>query len=49
MPRWRREDRINLDQMRKERVEKLCGEMKREGIGTCLCLDPSKEKYCHCA
>ncbi len=27
MPQWRWEDRINLDRMRKERVEKLCGEM----------------------
>lgn len=45
MPQWRWEDRINLDRMRKERVEKLRDEMKKNGIGTFLCFDPPNVKY----
>jgi Xaa-Pro aminopeptidase len=45
MPQWRWEDRINLDRLRKERVEKLREEMKRNGIGTYLCFDPPNVKY----
>lgn len=45
MPQFRWEDRINLDRMRKERVEKVRAQMKKEGIGTFLCFDPPNMKY----
>ncbi len=45
MPQWRREDRINFERMRKERVERLREEMKKNGIGTFLCFDPPNIKY----
>lgn len=45
MPQWRWEDRIQLDRMRKERVEKLREEMKKNGIGTFLCFDPPNIRY----
>ena len=45
MPQWRWEDRINVDRLRKERVEKLREEMKKNGIGTYLCFDAPNIKY----
>jgi len=45
MPQWRWEDRINLDRMRKERIEKLRKEMEKEGIGTFICFDPPNVRY----
>ncbi len=45
MPQFRWEDRINLDRMRTERVEKVRAEMKKQGVGTILCFDKPNMQY----
>ncbi len=41
--RW--EDKINLERMRRERVEKAREQMKKDGIGAYLCFGQGNIKY----
>jgi Xaa-Pro aminopeptidase len=45
MPQFRWEDRIDLARMRKERIEKLREEMKKDGIGTYVCFNVANCRY----
>lgn len=42
---YRDEDKVNLDRMRKERVEKAREQMKKDGIGAHLCFSQANIKY----
>jgi Xaa-Pro aminopeptidase len=42
---YRMEDKINLDRMRRERVEKAREQMKKDGIGAYLCFQQGNIKY----
>jgi Xaa-Pro aminopeptidase len=45
MPQFGIENRINLDRMRTERVEKARRQMKNDGIGAIICFAPDNIKY----
>jgi len=45
MPQFGIEDRVNLDRMRSERVEKVREQMKNDGIGAIICFSPDNIKY----
>jgi len=42
---YRVEDKVNLERMRKERVERAREQMKKDGIGAYLCFDQANIKY----
>jgi Xaa-Pro dipeptidase len=42
---YRPEDKINLERMRRERVEKAREQMKKDGIGAYLCFGQGNIKY----
>lgn len=42
---YRPEDKVNLDRMRKERVERAREQMKKDGIGAYLCFGQGNIKY----
>ena len=42
---YRVEDKVNLDRMRKERVERAREQMKKDGIGAYLCFQQGNIKY----
>ena len=45
MSLYREENKIDLGRMRRERVEKARGQMKKEGIGAYLCFDVANLTY----
>lgn len=45
MPKFGIEDRVNLDRMRRERVERVREQMKMDGIGAMICFCPDNIKY----
>lgn len=45
MSLFRTEDKVNLDRMRRERVQKAKEQMEKDGIGAYLCFNAANHKY----
>jgi Xaa-Pro aminopeptidase len=45
MSLYREENKIDLNRLRRERVERARAQMEKEGIGAYLCFDPANLNY----